>query len=262
MVTFVYSHEWIVIIFVFIFLMVAYESGYRSGNKASLSKKPHQSDKVSNIQAGLMGILGVMLAFSFSISSARFEQRRQLIITESLNIGTAYFRAGLLPDTMRKETRSLLRKYLNERINFYKTGSDKEETEKVLARTLDIQVQIWAITATMGRTKPTLNTNLVILSLNPMIDVSGNIASSFQNHVPLFIIFLLIFITICTILIIGYSHGLSSDRSINFMILLNAVLCAILLLILDLDSPTTGILKVDVYGLTQLKNDIEKYKAY
>lgn len=255
-----YINQWYFITIVFIMLLVTYHIGFLFGNRKPVKETGH-SVRVSNIQAGIMSLLGVMLAFSFSLSSERYEQRRRLIIEESMNIGTAYFRAGLLPDSLRHDLRGLLKSYLDERINFYKTGNTQEEMEQIQSRAQEIQVQIWAKTAVIGKNAPNLNTNINILSLNTMIDISGNISSIFQSHVPKMIILLLTFITTCTVLIIGYSHGLSSDKNFPFMIILNIILCSILLLILDLDTPTSGFLRADIYSLRELKKSIIKYNS-
>lgn len=254
-----YTNEWIIITVVFFVLILVYRIGYRAGGKNNTNQSEGHFTRVSNIQAGLMGLLGVMLAFSFSLSAQRFEQRRQLIIQESINIGTSYFRAGLLPDSLKNDIRHLLRLYLNERIKFYRSGNTLNEMEEVQTNSENLQVRIWAKTAEIGKNTPNLNTNLNILSLNSMIDITGNISSSFQSRVPLFILFLLTFITISTILTIGYSDGLSLDRNTPFMILLNLVLCTILLLIIDLDTPSTGFLKSDIYSLLELREEIQRY---
>jgi len=255
-------NEWLIISIIFILLIITYRTGFILGTRNVTIKAEGHINRVTNMQAGLMGLLGVMLAFSFSLSSQRFEKRRQLVIEESLKIGTAYFRAGLLPDTTRKDLRELLKNYLHERINFYKPGNSYDAMKASEKKSEHLQVLIWYKTASLGRTNPTLNTNVTILALNEMIDIGGNISSEFQNRVPLYILMLLVFISICTILTMGYSDGLTSDKNLSFAVILNLVLCGILLLIIDMDAPTSGFLKTDIYGLTSLKHEIDLYSKY
>lgn len=254
-----YLTEWMLIAIVFLFLLAFYKVGFFFGAKNHVLHEKGILSTVASIQTGLMGLLGVMLAFSFSMSSQRFEQRRQLVIQESMNIGTSYFRAGLLPDSSRDKIRTLLRGYLDYRINYYSRGNSSEEMQKIQTESENLQVAIWAETASLGRNAPSLNTNLNILALNATIDISGNISSSFQSRVPRFIMILLSFIAFCTVLTIGFSDGLSLDRNFPFVIILNVVLCTILLLIVDLDTPTTGFLQSDTYSLVQLKEEIQRY---
>jgi hypothetical protein len=242
--------------------MLAYLAGYTFGKSNFKEKGDKQLRLITTIQTGMLSLLGVMLAFSFSLASARFEKRRELIIQESMNIGTSYFRAGLLPDTLKKDLRDLLKDYLNVRINFYKEGNSESDMNNIHRTGRHIQVKIWHKTAVIGKKHPNLNTNITILALNEMIAISGNISSSFKNHVPRFIIILLIFVSTCTIFTLGYCHGFSLEKNIFFVFILNAVICSILLLIIDMDRPTSGFLKADVHSLTELKNEIERYSKY
>jgi hypothetical protein len=242
--------------------MLTYLAGFIFGKSNYKEKEEKQLRLITNIQTGLLTLLGVMLAFSFSLASARFEKRRELIIQESMNIGTSYFRAGLLPDTLKKNLRDLLKDYLNVRINFYKAGNSEADMTNIQRTARHIQVNIWYRMAMTGKDHPNLNTNSTILALNSMIEISGNISSSFQNHVPRFIIILLIFVSACTIFTLGYCHGFSLKKNIFFTFILNTVICSILLLIIDMDRPTTGFLKADVHSLTELKNEIIRYSRY
>lgn len=239
--------------------MAAYALGLIFGKKHSSVHREKRLELISNIQLGLMGLLGVMLAFSFSISSGRFEERRQLIIQEAMSIGTTYFRAGLLSDTLKHNLRELLERYVDTRIHFYTAGNSSDDMSAFQNKSEYLQVTLWERTAVIGKKNPTFNTTIVILALNTMIDVSGNISSSFQNHVPKFILLLLIFVAVCTVGTVGYCHGLSSDKSIAFIIILNLSICAILLLIKDMDTPTSGLLKIDISSLLELKKEIVKY---
>ena len=51
----------------------------------------------SALSAAVFGLLGLLLAFSFSGAAGRFEHRRELITQEANAIGTAYLRLDLLP---------------------------------------------------------------------------------------------------------------------------------------------------------------------
>lgn len=254
-----YFSQWPLILLFFSLFILTNLFGYYLGKVNTLKKGEQHFSRVSSIQAGLMGILGVMLAFSFSISSERFEHRRKLVNEESVKIQSAFYRAGLLPDTTRNEMRDLLKKYLEERINFYKPGNTNKDMQKSQVRAKQLQERIWSKTATISKASPNLNTNINILALTEMIEISGIISASFQTHLPEFIIVLLVFISLCTNLIMGYNDGFTTERNILFTVILNLVLCSILFLIMDLDRPTTGFLRADIYGLKELKMEIEKF---
>src|SRR6478735_9623096 len=50
----------------------------------------------SYLVGGILGLLALLLAFSFSMALDRYEERRHLVVKEANAIGTAYLRAQLL----------------------------------------------------------------------------------------------------------------------------------------------------------------------
>lgn len=253
-------NQWLVIGLTFILLLVSYIIGYSIGKKIKSKRPSNHLSSVSALLAGLMALLGILLAFSFSLSSSRFDQRKQLIVDESLNIGTAYFRLGLLDDSsVTKEVRNLLKKYLDYRIKYYESGASEELMNKQMESAENLQVLVWMKTAEIGKTSPNINTSLISQSLNSMIDVTGSISGSMRNHVPHLIFLMLIAVSAFTIFTMGYSHGLALDNNIWFSIGINIIICSILLLIIDMDTPFIGPIKVDIYSLVDLKREIEKF---
>ena len=49
------------------------------------------------IEGAVFGLMGLLIAFTFSGAASRFEARRQLILQETNAIGTAYLSLYLLP---------------------------------------------------------------------------------------------------------------------------------------------------------------------
>lgn len=254
------SNQWLIIAITFFLLLFSYIIGYSIGKKNHTKKPANHLSSISALLAGLMALLGILLAFSFSMSSSRFDQRKQLIIDESLNIGTAYFRLGLLSDTsLTREVRNILKKYLDHRIKYYESGASEKLMNKQMKSAENLQVLVWMKTAEIGKTSPNINTSLISQSLNSMIDITGSISGSMRNHVPQLILLMLIAVSAFTIFTMGYSHGLALDYNIWFSLGINLIICSILLLIIDMDTPFIGPIKVDIYSLIDLKNEIERF---
>lgn len=259
--TFIYeANEWMLIGVLFLLLNFAYHWGYVWGKKKK-KVKPSSHSTISLAQlTGLIGFLGILLAFTFSMSNSRFETRKQLIIQESLNIGTTYFRLGLITDTVeRKEMRRLIKEYLDCRIDLYNDRNSIYEINKGIEKSERLQVELWKKSAILGREKHDITTSLIIQSLNAMIDVSGSIQGAVQNHVPALILLINFVVSLFTIVTLGYSHGFLADKNWIFAIGVNLIIAVIFLLILDMDRPNSGLLKVDVQSLINLRNAIIKY---
>ena len=59
--------------------------------------------QLTAVEAAIFGLMGLMIAFTFSGAAQRYELRRQLVVDEANAIGTSYLRIDLLP-TVRQAT--------------------------------------------------------------------------------------------------------------------------------------------------------------
>ncbi|MBY0396213.1 MAG: hypothetical protein K2X91_07055, partial [Thermoleophilia bacterium] len=67
------------------------EAGYRFGRRASRRTQAHAHDRseVGAVQGAALGLLALMLGFSFAGASARFVERQDLIVREAIAVATA-----------------------------------------------------------------------------------------------------------------------------------------------------------------------------
>src|SRR5262245_56852491 len=99
-----------------IFLLASLEVGFWAGQRASSDDFGVSSGQLGASQGAIVGLLGLLLAFSFAGAGARFLERQDLIVQEANAIGTAYLRAGLLDDPHRSELRATLKQYAQLRV--------------------------------------------------------------------------------------------------------------------------------------------------
>lgn len=60
---------------------------------------PRAKGQIGGIQGAVLGLLGLLLGFTFAMAVGRYDTRRGLVLKEANAIGTTYLRASLLPDT-------------------------------------------------------------------------------------------------------------------------------------------------------------------
>ena len=106
------------------------------------------------ILAATLTLLGLIIGFSFSMATSRYDQRKNYEEAEANAIGTEFVRADLLPPADAVRVRTLLRKYLDERVLFYKAG-DEEESQQINARTALLQNEMWSAIRAPARAGPT-----------------------------------------------------------------------------------------------------------
>ena len=94
-------------------------------------------------------MLGLIIGFSFSMATIRYDLRKNYEEAEANAIGTEYVRADLLPQTDAAQIRSLLRQYTDLRIQFYNT-SDRDQLPRINRDTAQLQTKLWAAVAEPG----------------------------------------------------------------------------------------------------------------
>jgi len=98
----------------FILMLLAMEMGFRSGRREQASAT-EAITQANAVLVSLLGLLALLLAFTFSAALQRYDHRSQTVVAEANAIGTTYLRARLLPGRMQDEVQALLRQYLEVR---------------------------------------------------------------------------------------------------------------------------------------------------
>jgi hypothetical protein len=111
-----YDHNSVLIVSaLFVCMLLAMEIGFRSGRRKQACAT-EAITQANAVLAAMLGLLALLLAFTFSAALQRYENRSQTVVAEANAIGTTYLRAQLLPKGMPDEVQALLRQYLGVRI--------------------------------------------------------------------------------------------------------------------------------------------------
>ena len=157
-----------------------------------------------------LGLLALLLAFTFGLAASRFETRRQVFLDEVNAIGTAYLRAALLAETDRTDARRLLREYVDVRLEGVRSGKVKE----AIRRSEELQASLWAKAVALGQKSPTsIVIGLFIQSINEVIDLhTKRVAAGLRSRIPNIIWLVLYTITVLAMAEVGYHSGLAGKR--------------------------------------------------
>lgn len=90
-----------------VFLLGAVEIGHRIGQKMRV----RSSDNLGTLLATVLGLLALMMSFTFSLSLSRFEIRHETVLEEANAIVTTALFARLLPMPYAGDRNRLLRDY-------------------------------------------------------------------------------------------------------------------------------------------------------
>jgi hypothetical protein len=137
------QNEALVALMLFALMLVATEIGFRRGRAVGPSLLEASKSQLSTLQGALMGLLALLLGFSFALAESRFETRRHLVVAESNAIGTVYLRSQMLAEPYRTEVAKLLREYVDARLEFFQAGIDEATVKEAIAETERVQRQLW-----------------------------------------------------------------------------------------------------------------------
>lgn len=207
--------------------------------------KFEHSDGLGPVEGSLLGLLALLLSFTFSLSASRYDDRRQVVIEEANAIGTAILRCDLYPDSIKKQLKSNFVNYVDARIQYFEAGIDVAKITIAKKKTEEYYTKIWNLaTDKSQKSENVLRFQQMIPALNSMIDIVTTREETKNATVPESIFWLLFMLILSSSFIIGYSD---SKKQINYVLIWGYCLmtCLTLYLILDLDRPRRGLIDVD-----------------
>lgn len=219
---------------------------YFIGLKISLYQKKknpaYESVGFGAFEGALLGLLSLLLAFTFNKASSYYDTRRELLIHETNCIGTALLRSDLYSDSVRQLFRNDFKQYITERIHYYEAGAYKKEIQAALQKANIISKRIWNRAAIISQESGVVTkSQQMIPAVNDMIDAVSSREEARNAHVPESILWLLFILCITGSFIVGYA---SKSKKADWIILFSYSLMTVMTvyLILDLDQPRHGII--------------------
>jgi len=237
-------NETVIYITFFALMLAATEAGFHLGRKSESDISDKTKPLISTVEAAILGVLGLLLGFTMSMAVSRFELRRQLALDEANAIGTSYLRTELLPAPEGPELASLLRQYIDVRVQYGTMGNDLSQLESLRTQAARLQSEFWERAAAYGRKDPNpVKAGLLLESLNQAIDLESARRMAFQNNVPETVIYVNGIVGILAAILVGYSFGLNGRRQILSMFVPALAISLVLAVIVDLDRPRSGFIR-------------------
>jgi hypothetical protein len=248
----------LIAIALFLAMLALIEVGRRMG-VSRLARDPAGLAKGTGASEGaIFGLLGLIIAFTFSGAANRFESRRQLITEEVNNIGTAYLRIDLVPNDARPELRDLFSRYLDLRLATYANIKSTSDVDAMIAETATLQNSIWTKAVEACRRPDVIGRpeTLFIPALNQMFDITTTRKAATMDHPPLAIYMLLGALSLVGSLLVGYGSSTNKNRPRLHAFVFAAITSLSIYMIVDLEFPRLGLIRVD--AADQLMIDLRK----
>jgi hypothetical protein len=245
----------VVVVFLLFTLLtfVCYEIGFRLGVWWQQREPGEQEGPTDMLVGSLLALMAFVLAITLGLATDRFDARRALVVEEANAIATAYQRADYLAPTEAAQLKSLLQQYVPLRI-----VTNSTDIPANIAKSAELAKQMWAIQASAPLTG---NNGDVISSLgealNEIVAVSeSRVVAGIYARVPETILFILLAGSALALLMTGYSAGIKGRRSILSATVLIIALGVVTTLVVDLDRPQEGFLRVSQQALVDVQRSI------
>jgi prepilin signal peptidase PulO-like enzyme (type II secretory pathway) len=200
--------------------------------------------------SAVLGLLALLLGFTFSLALNRYDARRELVVQEANAIGTTWLRVQILEEPNRAAMSALLRRYVDARIAW----SEADRDPAVLARANALQGQLWTATgaAVRGDSSPLLSRGMMD-AMNESFDLASARTAARAAHVPIQVLGVLILYSALSTVMLGYilAGGGQPHRVATGLLLV--LLTLALVMIVDLDRPRGGAIHVSQQPLYDLK---------
>jgi len=234
-------------------VLLSIEGGYRLGAYRHRRSELEKEAPVSGMVAATLGLLAFLLAFTFGLAATRFDTRKEVLLEEANAIGTAYLRAGMLPEGG-DEVRGLLREYVRIRLESAQSG----QVGAGLRQSEKLQEQLWAHASALGVKNPnSIVAGLFIQALNDVIDVhSKRVVSELQSRIPGAIWVGLYSLAVLALGAMGYHAGVSGTSRSLAVVAVAVAFSAVMWLIADLDRPHEGSLMLNQQPMIELLNSM------
>lgn len=210
-----------------------------------------EASGIEYVLTSVFALLGLLIAFTFSLTLDRYETRRDLVVKEANAIGTAHIRSAFASDLPRMELRALLETYAGKRLEYgnapliNRTELAKESAE------LRIKLIGAGISASQSVSIVTMAPSL-ISSVNDVIDIGSEREAVSLARIPASVVHMLLGYTMISAFLLGYSQLKASTPQQLANKMLFVLLTLALVSIFDLDRPATGAIRVSQQPMAEL----------
>lgn len=210
-------------------------SQHRRGKREERETDPSVAQE-GYLLGSVLGLLGLLLAFTFGMALNRYESRRELVMKEANAIGTAYLRAQLLDEPYRGRLSEILIEYTENRIHLATIGGG---SGPYLTKNDALLTEMWG-TVKASRESALAHglTTTLLTTFNEVIDLDAERKIAWDLRIPIEVLLLLIVYLGVTAAVVG--HQVDGPRGRRAALVLFLLVSLSITIIADLNRPMSG----------------------
>ncbi|MUH73313.1 DUF4239 domain-containing protein [Psychrosphaera haliotis] len=228
----------------FINIILFNEFGFRIGRFVQKQTPEEVKSLTGSIQASILGLLALLLGFTFSMSMDRYKTRSIAVIEEANVIQSTIIESKFLPVTEAYRANKLLTEYVEIKSELSETSIvDESHRTQLHLESVRVQKQLLEVSESSDfRSK-----------IIKVIEQQNTRNALIKMHVPDVVLILLFVVFLSAVTILGYSVGLSGSRMMMQISMVSLLITLIVFIIIDLDRPKRGLIKIDQSPLLYLQ---------
>jgi len=249
---------WLIALVLGLLVVATVEGGYRVGRRTPPRASEPSRGVFAALFAAVLGLLGLLLAFSFAMAAARYDLRTALVLREANAIGTAYVRTSVLEEPVRVQMQGVLRAYVDARVAEAAARSDQARLARATTDVERLHQELWALVApAVSRAPQVVSLVWVAQALNEISDLRTERAAAQTNHVPETVVWLLGVAAVLTGGLSGYACGATAHRQVLATSVFAVLVTLVVWAILDLDRPQRGLIRVQQQAMHGLRERMQ-----
>jgi hypothetical protein len=204
------------------------------------------TDSTGYLVSSALALLGLLIGFTFSMAVERYDERRHAVNEEANAISTVYVRAGLFNEPIASRLQTSIAHYAAERRDFVAVGEDQRALDRIAKDTARTQDEIWAIMKTaLAQAGSAELTTATLTSMNEMFDLASTRQALIEAHIPIMVMAVLIGFAVAKGYLLGYGSAHERQDHNAATTIVFALVAIAIALIIDLDRPRLGFIKID-----------------
>lgn len=225
-------------------------------------RQQRATDSTGYLVSSALALLGLLIGFTFSMAVERYDERRHAVNEEANAISTVYVRAGLFNEPIASRLQANIAHYAAERRDFVAAGEDQRALDRIAKETARTQDEIWA-TMKEALASPDGEglTTATLTSMNEMFDLASTRQALIEAHIPIMVMAVLIGFAAATAYLLGYGSAHERREHNAATTIVFALVAIAIALIIDLDRPRLGFIKIDQDPMERVIRSISPPKA-
>lgn len=245
---------WVNALIVGVAMLAFWSSGWRWGRRSPPSTGEDPGTKFTDAS---MALLGLLLAFTFSMALGRHDQRGQAAVAESNVIGDFYTCATLLKEPSRSRLQTVVRDYARHILDMAHQSALEADQEQAIRRCQEMQARMTDLVAE-AIAGGTPIANPLTNTLNNVTSTNALQLASNQARLPRIIVILLLLGSVVPTLLMGLHQGVSRTTHLSGTFSFVVLVTLVIYVTLDLNQPARGLIRVNHESLERLLQSMGK----